>query len=175
MIPQPSILPLNPGTIGQAGIAAATINSLNTKNIFFVGLVIAASGLISTPLALLAGLIYGLSFPHPYDWTGRHRCGDNKFFEHQEHLLRRPGYSCQWPHFDSLGAAGRAHLRPVVPAPLSHRRPETFRLPLEGIHRWPRFWNEPARGRAGGPERLPLHRAQHKFCHAPRSRDWTLA
>jgi len=39
---------------------------LNTKNIFFIGLVIAASGLISTPLALLAGLIYGLSFPHPY-------------------------------------------------------------------------------------------------------------
>jgi uncharacterized membrane protein YadS len=60
------ISPLNPGTIGQAGIAAATINSLNSKNIFFIGLVIAASGLISTPLALLAGLIYGLSFPHPY-------------------------------------------------------------------------------------------------------------
>src|ERR1039458_6803489 len=39
---------------------------MNTKNIFFVGLVVSASGLISTPLALLAGLIYGLSFPHPY-------------------------------------------------------------------------------------------------------------
>jgi len=39
---------------------------MNTKNIFFVGLVVAASGLISTPLALLAGLIYGLSFSHPY-------------------------------------------------------------------------------------------------------------
>lgn len=39
---------------------------MNTKNIFFIGLVVAASGLISTPLALLAGLIYGLSFPHPY-------------------------------------------------------------------------------------------------------------
>jgi len=38
----------------------------NTKNIFFVGLVVAASGLISTPLALLAGLVYGLSFTHPY-------------------------------------------------------------------------------------------------------------
>ena len=38
----------------------------NTKNVFFVGLVVAASGLISTPLALLAGLIYGMSFPHPY-------------------------------------------------------------------------------------------------------------
>jgi uncharacterized integral membrane protein (TIGR00698 family) len=39
---------------------------MNPKNIFFVGLVLAASGLISTPLALLAGLIYGLSFSHPY-------------------------------------------------------------------------------------------------------------
>jgi len=39
---------------------------MNPKNIFFVGLVVAASGLISTPLALLAGLIYGLSFVHPY-------------------------------------------------------------------------------------------------------------
>ena len=39
---------------------------MNTKNIFFVGLVVAASGLISTPWALLAGLVYGLSFAHPY-------------------------------------------------------------------------------------------------------------
>jgi uncharacterized integral membrane protein (TIGR00698 family) len=39
---------------------------MNTKNIFFVGLVVAASGLISTPWALLAGLIYGLTFAHPY-------------------------------------------------------------------------------------------------------------
>jgi uncharacterized integral membrane protein (TIGR00698 family) len=39
---------------------------MNTKNLFFVGLIVAASGLISPPLALLAGLIYGLSFVHPY-------------------------------------------------------------------------------------------------------------
>jgi len=38
----------------------------NSKNIFFVGLVVAASGLVSPPLALLAGLVYGLSFQHPY-------------------------------------------------------------------------------------------------------------
>ena len=43
----------------------------NTKNIFFVGLVVAASGLISTPFALLAGLIYGLAFPHPYHLAAR--------------------------------------------------------------------------------------------------------
>ncbi|MDR3675924.1 MAG: putative sulfate exporter family transporter [Acidobacteriota bacterium] len=45
---------------------------MNTKNIFFIGLVLAASGLISTPLALLAGLIYGLSFAHPFHIEAKH-------------------------------------------------------------------------------------------------------
>ena len=36
------------------------------KNLFFAGLIVAASGLISPPLALLAGLIYGFSVAHPY-------------------------------------------------------------------------------------------------------------
>lgn len=45
---------------------SARLLLMNTKNLFFVGLVVAASGLISTPWALLAGLIYGLSFSHPY-------------------------------------------------------------------------------------------------------------
>ena len=39
---------------------------MNTKNIFFIGLVIAASGMISTPWALACGLVYGLAFTHPY-------------------------------------------------------------------------------------------------------------
>lgn len=39
---------------------------MNSKNLFFAGLIIAASGLISTPLALVAGLLYGLWFAHPY-------------------------------------------------------------------------------------------------------------
>ncbi len=39
---------------------------MNTKNLFFVGVIVAASGLVSPPIALLAGLIYGLSFAHPY-------------------------------------------------------------------------------------------------------------
>ncbi len=37
-----------------------------SKNLFFVGLILAASGLVSPPLALLTGLVYGLSFAHPY-------------------------------------------------------------------------------------------------------------
>jgi uncharacterized integral membrane protein (TIGR00698 family) len=39
---------------------------MNSKNLFFAGLIIAASGLVSPPLALLAGLLYGLCFTHPY-------------------------------------------------------------------------------------------------------------
>lgn len=44
---------------------------MNTKNVFFVGLIVAASGLVSPPLALLAGLIYGLWFEHPYHLDAR--------------------------------------------------------------------------------------------------------
>jgi uncharacterized integral membrane protein (TIGR00698 family) len=36
------------------------------KNIFFVGLILAASGLASPPIALLGGLIYGLTFTHAF-------------------------------------------------------------------------------------------------------------
>ena len=36
------------------------------KNLFFVGLVLAASGFISPPLALLGGLIYGFALTHPF-------------------------------------------------------------------------------------------------------------
>jgi uncharacterized integral membrane protein (TIGR00698 family) len=39
---------------------------MSPKTIFFLGIIIAASGFISPPLALLAGLVYGLSFEHPY-------------------------------------------------------------------------------------------------------------
>jgi len=37
-----------------------------TKNLFFVGIILAASGLLSPPLALGAGLAYGLLLTHPY-------------------------------------------------------------------------------------------------------------
>jgi uncharacterized integral membrane protein (TIGR00698 family) len=37
-----------------------------TKNVFFIGLLIAASGLVSPPIALAGGLIYGFSFVHPF-------------------------------------------------------------------------------------------------------------
>jgi uncharacterized integral membrane protein (TIGR00698 family) len=37
-----------------------------SKNLFFIGLIIAASGLVSPPIALAGGLIYGFSFLHPF-------------------------------------------------------------------------------------------------------------
>ncbi len=42
-----------------------------SKNVFFAGLIIAASGLLSPPLALCAGIVYGFSFVHPYHLDAR--------------------------------------------------------------------------------------------------------
>jgi uncharacterized membrane protein YadS len=39
---------------------------MNPKIIFFVLLILSASGFISPPIALCAGIIFGLSLPHPY-------------------------------------------------------------------------------------------------------------
>ena len=41
------------------------------KRIFFVGLILAASGLISPPFALLGGLVYGLALTHPYQMESK--------------------------------------------------------------------------------------------------------
>jgi len=43
-----------------------TFRLKNSRNFFFAGLILAASGFLSTPVALLIGLIYGLLFVHPY-------------------------------------------------------------------------------------------------------------
>jgi len=37
-----------------------------SKNLFFIGLIIAASGLVTPPIALAGGLVYGFSFVHPF-------------------------------------------------------------------------------------------------------------
>ena len=36
------------------------------KKLFFVGLILAASGFVSPPFALLGGLVYGLTLTHPF-------------------------------------------------------------------------------------------------------------
>jgi uncharacterized integral membrane protein (TIGR00698 family) len=36
------------------------------KNLFFAGIILAASGFVSPPIALLGGLIYGLALAHPF-------------------------------------------------------------------------------------------------------------
>ncbi len=40
--------------------------SMDAKTIFFVGVIVAASGIISPPVALVAGIVFGLCFVHPY-------------------------------------------------------------------------------------------------------------
>lgn len=42
-----------------------------TRNLFFIGLIIAASGLISPPIALACGLVYGFSFVHPLHFEAK--------------------------------------------------------------------------------------------------------
>lgn len=37
-----------------------------SRNLFFVGLILAASGLVTPPFALLGGLIYGFTLTHPF-------------------------------------------------------------------------------------------------------------
>jgi hypothetical protein len=40
------------------------------KNLFFVCIILTASGLIAPPFALLGGLIYGLALSHPFKSSG---------------------------------------------------------------------------------------------------------
>jgi uncharacterized integral membrane protein (TIGR00698 family) len=37
-----------------------------SKNVFFIGLILAASGLVSPPFALAGGIVYGFAFVHPF-------------------------------------------------------------------------------------------------------------
>lgn len=53
-------------TLSSRGSAEVVFTAMNPRIIFFIGLIVAASGFVSTPVALLAGLIFGLSFAHPY-------------------------------------------------------------------------------------------------------------
>ncbi|MFZ0744061.1 MAG: putative sulfate exporter family transporter [Terracidiphilus sp.] len=42
-----------------------------SKNIFFVGIILAATGLVSPPVALVGGIVYGFSFAHPFHLAAR--------------------------------------------------------------------------------------------------------
>jgi uncharacterized integral membrane protein (TIGR00698 family) len=44
---------------------------MNPKIVFFLGLILAASGFLSPPFALLAGIAYGFIFAHPYQLDSR--------------------------------------------------------------------------------------------------------
>lgn len=47
------------------------LSKLNAKTVFFVALILTASGIISPPFALILGIIYGFSFVHPYHIESR--------------------------------------------------------------------------------------------------------
>ncbi len=42
-----------------------------SRNVFFLAVILAASGLVSPPLALLGGLIYGFTFAHPFQGSSK--------------------------------------------------------------------------------------------------------
>ncbi len=46
-------------------------SKLNPKTVFFIALILAASGTISPPIALVLGIVYGFSFVHPYHLESR--------------------------------------------------------------------------------------------------------
>ena len=45
---------------------ARGITTLHGKNIFFIGLLVAASGIISPPIALALGILFGFTVEHPF-------------------------------------------------------------------------------------------------------------
>lgn len=47
------------------------MNLTNPKTLFFLGLILSATGLISPPVALAAGIAFGLAFAHPYGADSR--------------------------------------------------------------------------------------------------------
>jgi uncharacterized integral membrane protein (TIGR00698 family) len=44
---------------------------MKTQTLFFCGLIVAASGFVSPPIALALGLAFGLSFVHPYSFDSK--------------------------------------------------------------------------------------------------------
>jgi uncharacterized integral membrane protein (TIGR00698 family) len=49
----------------QTDATAENLKTILIKTFFFAGLIISASGFISPPIALTAGILFGLSVPHP--------------------------------------------------------------------------------------------------------------
>ena len=50
----------------------SSASGITTKTLFFVGIILASSGLISPPIALALGLAYGCTFVHPFHVESKH-------------------------------------------------------------------------------------------------------
>jgi uncharacterized integral membrane protein (TIGR00698 family) len=60
------VSPANPSTnLGQTGPGAAK-KTFDERSIFFLGLLLAGSGLVSPPMALVGGIAFGFTVVHPY-------------------------------------------------------------------------------------------------------------
>jgi uncharacterized integral membrane protein (TIGR00698 family) len=53
------------GQVGRVESGRGLLNKVDSKALFFVGLVVAASGLVSPPIALAGGVAYGMLVEHP--------------------------------------------------------------------------------------------------------------
>ena len=54
------------GRLGQTGPGLPAGKGLDAKTIFFLGLLVAGSGLVSPPVALVSGIAFGFVVVHPY-------------------------------------------------------------------------------------------------------------
>jgi uncharacterized integral membrane protein (TIGR00698 family) len=57
--------------LGRRALIRVTLFAVD-KTLFFVGVILAVSGLISPPLALLGGLVYGVALTHPFHVESKH-------------------------------------------------------------------------------------------------------
>jgi uncharacterized integral membrane protein (TIGR00698 family) len=59
-----------PAATGSSICRRLAVNGM-AKNLFFLGLILSASGMVSAPIALLGGLVYGLTMHHPFPAESR--------------------------------------------------------------------------------------------------------
>ncbi len=52
-------------------MAPPILEDVNTRNVFYIGIIVSASGLIGPPLALAAGLVFGLTTVHEFHGESR--------------------------------------------------------------------------------------------------------
>src|SRR5258708_13408121 len=95
------------------------------KAVFLLGLAIAASGLVSPPVALALGLVFGFSFPHPFDQSAK---------KLSRHLLQASvvglGFGMNLHDVIRAGRSGFLYTVLSITSPMPHERPFAPILPM---------------------------------------------